>query len=389
MSTSSAPAPMPTSSTAALAAPAARHYLPDGRSFVVNIDGHSQAFSEKKAFIVSIGEHSLRHEKCWNVATLRMLATGIISVKEGKKNKTKEQLLDSFAEMLKEARELGALRYQALISAMQDSGYNAQKLEKMLAALSGQELVDSIAASLKGQGLADASIVKTYLPDIYKAIRAYGDADAEDVIKMLKASFFKTQQAVNELDKAAVIQYCNNVRPIRLEPLQGFLDGLDITSASWKELSVFLILATGRRMAEIHGEATSFSYIDEHHVMFEGQLKTKGRGVTAPYSLYVFADARRVIEAWERLCSLKPPMSPEAVNKKLSKPLSSEKPVSIAALYATSGIEQYKDMRDVYAARMLLQKPETMTANAFISRCMGHGADDIATANTYQKLRIV
>jgi hypothetical protein len=367
-----------------------RHFLPDGRSFIIDVSKESpEAWATKKAFIISIGEHELAHNKMFSAAVLRLLATGMIAVTENGKRKAKAELLAGFTALIAEAREMGALRYEALMSKMKDGGYSSDKLDMMLSALSGDALVDSIEATLKGNGYADSSIVKTYLPDIYKAIQAYDKENSEDTIRLLKHRFSPMTKAVNATDNAIVVTNSHNVRPVYLEPITAYLDGIEIETAGWKQLSVFLILATGRRMAEIHGTATAFTFIDNDHVMFEGQLKTKGREEGAkPYAIRTFADASRVVLAFERLCSLRPPLSPEAVNRKLSKPLSSEMPADIKAFYQHANITQYKDMRDVYAARMLEYKPVTMTANAFVAGCMGHGSEDISTANTYQKIRI-
>jgi hypothetical protein len=367
-----------------------RHFLPDGRSFIIDVTKESpEAWATKKAFIISIGEHELGHNKMFSAAVLRLLATGMIAVTENGKRKTKAELLEGFTALIAEARELGALRYDALKAMLADGGYSSERLDMMLSALSGDALVNAIEASLKGNGYADSSIVKTYLPDIYKAIKAYGGENAEDTIRLLKHRFSPTTKAVNAADDANVVEHSNSVRPVFWEPIAAFLDGLDIDSASWKHLSVFLALATGRRMAEIHGTATAFHATDNEHVMFTGQLKTKEREQGAePYIIKTLADASRVVAAWERLKTLRAPLAPHDVNRKLSKPLSSEMPASILALYDASGILKYKDMRDIYAAKMLDDKPVTMTANAFVARCMGHGADDLSTANTYQKIRI-
>ena len=367
-----------------------RLFLPDGRSFIIDPAKESpEAWATKKAFIISIGEHELKHNKMFTSDVVRALATGMIAVKTDGKRKIKSELVKGFEALIKEAREMGALRYEALMATMKDGGYSSDKLNAMLSALSGDALVDAIESTLKSHGYAASTIVKTYLPDIYKAMAAYGGEGAADTIRLLKNRFSPITKAVNAEDDAAVATNSHNVRPVYLEPITAYLDGIDIETAGWKQLSVFLILATGRRMAEIHGIATAFTFIDSEHVMFAGQLKTKERAEGAePYAIRTFADASRVVTAWERLCSLRPPMSPSDVNKKLSVPLSSEMPKSIKAFYANANITQYKDMRDIYAARMLEYKPVTLTANAFVAGCMGHGADDLSTANTYQKIRI-
>lgn len=366
-------------------------YLPDGRSFIIDPAKESpEAWATKKAFIVSIGEHELAHNKMFTSSVVRALATGMIGVKSDGKRKTKVELLEGFVELIKEARELGGLRYGVVMTDMVNGGFDLDKLNAMMVVLSGDGLVDAIEAALKSNGYADSTMVKTYLPDIYKAIEAYGNADASESVRLLKNRFNPMTKSVNATEAAKVVVHVNNVRPVIWSPLMVFLDGLEIDRAGWKDLSVFIALATGRRMAEVHGINTSFYATDDDHVMFGGQLKTKGRedGVE-PYIIKTFADASRVVAAWERLKTLRAPLPPFEVNRKLSKPLSSEMPASIVALYNASGIEKYKDMRDIYAAKMLDFLPVHITANAFVARCMGHSADDLITANTYQKIRIV
>lgn len=366
-------------------------FLPDGRSFVINPSKESpEAWATKRAFIISIGEHELAHNKIFTAAVLRALATGMMDITMDGKRKTKSELLDGFTRLIAEAREMGALRYEEMKTALDEGGYNSSKLDAMLSALSGESLVDAIESTLKGGGYADSTIVKTYLPDIYKAMAAYGGESAIDAIRLLKNRFSPVTKAVNAADDANIVEHAHNVRPVLWNPIATFLEGLEIESAGWKDLSVFLALATGRRMAEIHGVATSFHATDNEHVLFEGQLKTKEREQGAPpYEIRTLADASRVVAAWERLKTIRAPLAPEAVNKKLSKPLSSEMPLAIRKLYATAGILKYKDMRDIYAAKMLEHRPVHVTSNAFVARCMGHGADDLSTANTYQKIRIV
>jgi hypothetical protein len=143
-------------------------------------------------------------------------------------------------------------------------------------------------------------------------------------------------------------------------------------------------------MAEVHGVGTSFEYIDDDHVFFKGQLKTRGLSDTVNgYAIRSLVPSSRLIAAFDRLVSLRAPMEPEDVNRLLAKPLSTELPLSLKAFKAATGIQKYKDMRDIYAARVLEFKPVTMTPNAFLSGCMGHGDKDDNTANTYQKLRLV
>lgn len=364
--------------------------LPDSRSFVINPDPNSKDWNDKCAFIQTIGTEEMRYNKIFTAEVIRLLATGMIKVKEGGKRLTKNELIEGFEKLIAEKKALGAARLDDLNKLIQNTGYNHQVLDNLLASLSGQELADNIQTSLEVSGFADSTITKTYLPDIYKKIRLRDNPDNEEVVRLLKRMYRETNVKVNKETDAVVVVNSSNVRPIKTTPLDNFINKLDIAKANWKELSVFLALTTGRRMAEIHGISTKFEYVNSDTVLFTGQLKTKDRSVGSfPYEIHTFCDAERVVKAWERLSILRSPLVPEMVNKLLSKALSSELPLSLKAIFEESGITKYKDMRDIYATRMVEFCPVNMITNAFVGRCMGHSEDDLKTANTYQKIRII
>jgi hypothetical protein len=368
-----------------------KHFLPDGRFFIINTDKESPtAWNDKKAFIISVGIHELKHNKVFTAKVIQLLATGMIGITKDGKRKTKSELIEGLEELIKEARELGSLELSNVEQRLKDSGFNSAKLDILLASMSGVQLVDGIEAILENNGFADSTIVKTYLPDIYKKIRLNGGDNCEETVRLLKFRYQETTKDVNAKTQSIVVHNSHNVRPIDVKYLNRFIDSLDLEKASWKELSVYIALSTGRRMAEVHGIDTKFEYVDNETILFTGQLKTKDRSVgNKPYQIHVFCEAVNLVKAWERLKILRQPLEPEAVNKLLSKPLSTELPTHLKLLFEQAGITKYKDMRDIYAARMLQFKPENMTANAFVGSCMGHGENDLNTAETYQKIRIV
>lgn len=369
-----------------------KHFLPNGESFVINVkkDEDIGAWEKKAAFIVSIGEAQLAHNKMYTAAVIRLLATGIVDIKANGKHKTKAELLYALSGLIASYRERGALAFEELAQALSDGGYNAKTFQAMLACLHGEQLANAIEASLRNR-YAASTICKTYLPDIRKALVAAERADAQDVIELLFNSFKPDRLAVDKATEGKRMELCSDRKAVSWDNIQIFLDNLDIDKASWKELSVYLALATGRRQAEIHGTATSFSFIDNEHVMFSGQLKMKNRADgKSSFPIRCHVPAVNVIAAFGRLCKLMSPMEPAAVNKKLSKPLSSDMPIALKAFFSKANISKYKDMRDIYAAKMAEEwTDKSITLSVFISGCMGHSEDDDKTAQTYQKIQLI
>ena len=76
----------------------------------------------------------------------------------------------------------------------------------------------------------------------------------------------------------------------------------EFKSSDWKRVSLALAIVTGRRMAEIHSTDSNFEIVDEHHVMFTGQLKVKGDaeryfGENPAYEIPVLVSADLVVKA--------------------------------------------------------------------------------------------
>ena len=370
------------------------YYLPDGTHFIKDPSKESNpatAWSTKKVTILAIGEHALNQNKIYTAEVLRYLATGMLDITANGKRKTKSELLTGFAEIFREAREDIRLLKIHNTEKLDDGGYNVHKLLLLLERSDYMGVVDSIKAMLDNSGYADSTITKTYLPDIYKVVDASNHPNKIDIIKLIKANYREMNRKVDDATNEDIsLIKGRNTLPIKWDVVEKYLTNLDIFTADWKHLSVFLALSTGRRMAEIHGIKTSFDVVDPEHVIFTGQLKVKNRlDGSQPYIIRTLTNSSKVVEAWKRLCNLRTPLEPEEVNQKYSKAFSTELPPALKGFYNLSGIGKYKDMRDVYARKMVSYCPDNMILNIFIADCMGHDERDMKTSTTYQKVRLV
>lgn len=160
---------------------------------------------------------------------------------------------------------------------------------------------------------------------------------------------------------------------------------------NWENVSIALIMATGRRMAEIHGARTVFKKVDKHTLNFYGQIKTKGRGDIGAYDIPCLLPAdmilngRAYLELCERVYQSEDEeviTTTDLVNKKCSMQLSR----AVANHFKTDeakeiygNIERYYDFRAVYANicyQIAQKKNPHINENSYLADILGHGLAD-------------
>lgn len=374
------------------------YFLRNGDSFIINPETElnpAQARTLKKQYLLTLNTQDLTTDKMWTAEAVRNLATGLIQVKgeDGKSRASKPVLVERLTKLVAEERAVLLLTQETLVNTaentLQDCDFSPVALKDALGMYSGNDLVDAVVGMILRKGYQPSTIVKTIVPDVVKVIRTtYGKEDCEGVIHGIHARLQSTRKLVNQHTNDGVAVKCNDRTATNWQPLyEGISEIFErVETATWKELSLALAFATGRRCAEVHGVATKFTYIDDEHISFEGQLKTRDLRDVGSYIIPVLYDAKTVIRARERLVELgRGLMTPDEVTRKLSKALSTELPPNLVALKKASNITQYKDLRDTYAAKVSESKPSDMSQNAYLSKIMGHGEKDLQTASTYDK----
>ena len=231
---------------------------------------------------------------------------------------------------------------------------------------------------------------KTYLPSVNALLTAYGQWGLE-VTSLLRKHYRQVTDTVNKHTQSGVVEKNNNLIPLSESKMLGFIETIKTkmvyspTKLNWQEVGVALALLTGRRLAELFGEAV-FEKVDETTVRFTGQLKVKARGDIGGYEIPVI-DADLVIELdrWLEAADRKH-ITPDRVNKNISVAFSRNKVQHLDIV----GLAAFKNTRDAYAVYHLTKhKPNHMTVNAYTGSIMGHSPEDVVTANSYQKYYLV
>jgi hypothetical protein len=179
---------------------------------------------------------------------------------------------------------------------------------------------------------------------------------------------------------------------IPLDPEAFIQTALDLLASDrYLEKGMGLMALTGRRPAEIFFSA-SFSLPKKKSpfpaLIFSGQLKTRHAPGTSfePYPIPVLAEPKKIIQALDRLRSLKSFPNPDAVNTTTSPQL--PKYVS----HAFGSLDQpWKPghLRSAYAAICCHRfKPKNMTEDIFIAEILGHkllpGAAALSVGQSYK-----
>jgi len=161
------------------------------------------------------------------------------------------------------------------------------------------------------------------------------------------------------------------------------------TSTKWEDISIIIAICTGRRMIEIHGDAT-FEPVDEKTIHFIGQAKKRYTVREAGEDGYdipvIYLSAKEISVLVAKLETLgKRIENPDSkiVNRTFSMPLSRH----------PSPLTQYKEARDYYAAYLVHNGYAGNSLPAlYITKVLGHKAGDTGVSGSalnYQKLRLV
>ena len=160
-------------------------------------------------------------------------------------------------------------------------------------------------------------------------------------------------------------------------------------SSSWQDISIIIAICTGRRMIEIHGDAT-FEPVDEKTIFFTGQAKKRYTVREAGEDGYnipvIYLSAQEISALVQKLENMgKRIENPDRiiVNKTFSMPLSRH----------PSPLTQYKEARDYYAAYLVHNGYAGDSLEAlYITKVLGHKPGDTGVSGSalnYQKLRLV
>jgi len=307
----------------------------------------------------------------------------------------KEELVELVWAQLKDQAEKTEIATQFLID--KSAPTNATDIALLIGkGLSPQTVCACILATLvtykdlKGHthNYEDSTIVKTYLPKINRVLLTHGEF-GQVVSKLVNNHFKAARLEVDKTTDIRVVERHNDLKPISQTTIQTFIESVVERCESgskicWLSVGLALGLLTGRRQAEIFGDA-EFVKVDATHIMFSGQMKMKSRQDVGAYVIPVF-NADWVVMLIGKLT--------EADKRGKTKVYVNE---TISANYSRTprltkplGLSFFKDSRVAYALyHCTYSKPESITIQAYLGRLMGHGEHDLETSNSYQKFKLV
>lgn len=149
-----------------------------------------------------------------------------------------------------------------------------------------------------------------------------------------------------------------------------------------------LCAMTGRRTVEI-GTTAVFEWVDPNHVRFTGQAKTRTRQDVHPYIIPTLTDAGTVIDALASIRHDKPELveHPDLFHNRCVKDLHTR--AKAFSEVFSDGQAKPKDLRPAWAEIVWLLFDERETGKAlFLSRVLGHGDQDLMTAQSYDDFLI-
>ncbi|MBD2505449.1 protelomerase family protein [Anabaena azotica] len=110
----------------------------------------------------------------------------------------------------------------------------------------------------------------------------------------VRGAFSDIGAAKYKLNKARSEAAEEDVRAIKVLPYISWaidtVNNLPQSAAKWKEVAIAVMLLTGRRQSEVMSSGI-FTYVDDAHVIFEGQLKRHVAEVVAPEKIPVLGKA--------------------------------------------------------------------------------------------------
>lgn len=346
-----------------------------------------------------------------NAKTLRALATGIITNTRAKKEELAEALI-SATSLRRKDLEIEATNVQlAKVETLNlkklelaREGIPPEALEQLVGVFPGDapgaatQLFKALMFSY-----AASTVVKTHQNRILEWVRTHGTL-TEDYKKAFCDTFLscslETTREVNRQGREKVMAHRMDRPQVPIEPVlelaQDILNRLDAQDSklSWKEVFFAVAVATGRRMAEILGDHSTFTKASDSTLLFKGQLKQRGEDDRGEFEIDCLLPVDQVLRALASLEQKKIPNENDGVNRKYSKALSSELSSKFKSQLKTSSngfISSAKDCRAFYAAERIhsygRRKHKPIAEDLYLSMIMGHAHEKGSQAyQNYQQV---
>ncbi|MBD2083374.1 protelomerase family protein [Leptolyngbya sp. FACHB-17] len=399
-----------------------RYFLTDGTNFIIDPQKEENPIEARKAkihFVMGLNMLDVAKNPIWKIDAIRALATALVQTTEDRKRSPKNILIERLSEFIEAERKAKATALDAMID---DGVIDVRTIDLVFLALSKnltpKEISDLIEGSLRETYTTDESLVKTGLNRLFKAIsRDDRFVNYQAAIAKIKTELKSITVPVNNQHRKNYTEQVKNsqgdLRFIRKAPVMEFTEMVLSTPDDYNYIAVSYAIgiATGRRMAEILGDHSTWEAVDNDHLAFTGLLKTKSLNrIDERVILLPLIDSHLVVSAIEWLDGNNPKaknyrIDHERVNARYSKEFSNRAPKSVLAMKDASkaglseenekslpGIRQFKDTRDFHAAyhMQLIYDAESSAETPqhyVMSKVLHH--DALAATESYMKVKLI
>ncbi|MBW4591147.1 telomere resolvase [Aetokthonos hydrillicola Thurmond2011] len=207
--------------------------------------------------------------------------------------------------------------------------------------------------------------------------------------RAIKIQISETANLKKNLQERKLAQRKKDKVTVSFKPLHEFslktLQNLEkFSSRDWKRISIALVIASGRRLSEIHLTTTKFEYVDSFKVSFTGQLKVKGKAAkyyedNPAYEIPTLVNAELVVKGHDWLKrNNKTVNTPDLANRRYSGDLSD----AVRMLRSRWDVQHecftYKGFRAIYGQVCNQVFNNNNQDNVlYLAEILGHGRGDL------------
>jgi integrase len=330
---------------------------------------------------------------------LREFAKGLVS----KPKAPKAELVAKLIELTRDKRKELAAKAAQAVADLYSMQINIEDIALLLNTCDDPSEVAELVYTTYSTRFAPTTLSKRITPALIKLISNNPAVDPDKAIGFKKSWLDLIRPTTAEINKnysEAVAEQHRDLEQVAHEEILNFIETTLVAANTdkpvyWVGVSLALIGATGRRPCEVLSKESTYEYVDNRLLLFDGQAKTKSREHVEAYTIPTLVDSELCLAGlrWLEAQNKRGDFTHAEVNRKYSKSFSTEIPKSVREKLAKTGLHRPYEFRHFYSCYLneifnqCKDRPR-VSSRAFLSRLLGHGANDINTSSSYESKRI-
>jgi len=330
---------------------------------------------------------------------LRIFAAGLI-----KKSKApKKELIAMLLELTKDRRNMLAVQAAQAVADLASMQIKIEDIALLINTCEDPGEVADLVHSTFATRFAPSTISKRITPALTKLLNNNPAVDPEKAIGFKKRWLDLVRPTTTEINKTyseAVADQHRHLEDVKTSEILNFIESTLVAANTgkplyWVAVAFALIGATGRRPCEIMSKESTYDYVDTRLILFDGQAKTKSREDVCAYTIPTLVDAELCLGGlrWLEAQNKRGDFKHAEVNSKYSRVFSTQIPKSVRERLSKTGLHRPYEFRHFYACYLneifnQCKDRPCVSSRAFLSRILGHGANDISTSSSYESKRI-